>query len=214
MAADFCPLNAAERSQAQELIGADRLEQLLRQWAEEYPRRETRTIRDSLLRSLCHYVEAATTPAPEPLDLIAMFIENVALLRPATPAVVVEHPDHCVIHADAAMLQILLHELIDNAIRHAMHRAEIRLELGSRPGCSLYLRDNGCGIDPAQGSTVCLPFRSIAPPHRERTPAQRMGLGLATASRIAAVHGGHIRIASEPGWGTTVSVLLAPLRSA
>ena len=213
MAADFCPLNAAERGQAQELIGPDHLEDLLRQLTQEYPRWRTRTIRDPLLRSLCHYVESERTPAPEPLDVIAMFIENVALLRPATPAVVVEHPDHCVIRADAAMLQILLHELIDNAIRHAMHRAEIRLELGSRPGCSLYLRDNGCGIDPAHSSTVCLPFRSIGAAQRELAPSQRMGLGLATASRIAAAHGGHLRIASEPGWGATVSVLLAPLHS-
>jgi signal transduction histidine kinase len=95
-----------------------------------------------------------------------------------------------------------------------MDRAEIRLELGSRPGCSLYLRDNGCGIDPAHGSTVCMPFRSIGSPQRELAQPPRMGLGLATASRIAAAHGGHLRIASEPGWGTTVSVLLAPLRSA
>lgn len=212
MATDACPLNAVERAQAQELIGADRLALLLRQLMAEYPRQEARTLRDPLLRSLCHYLEAAAIPAPEPLDLIAVFIASVGLLRPPTPAVVVEHPDHCVVQADAAMLRILLHELIDNAIRHAMHRAEIRLELGSRPGCSLYLRDNGCGIDPAHGSTVCLPFRSLGPPQREFASPQRLGLGLATASRIAAAHGGHLRIASEPGWGTTVSVLLAPLR--
>ena len=213
MARDVCPLNIAECRQAQELIGSDHLEDLLRQLTQEYPRRRTRTIRDPLLRSLCHYVESARTPAPEPLDLIAVFMESIDLLRPPTPAIVVEHPDHCVLHADAAMLRILLHELLDNAIRHAMHRAEIRLELGSRPGCSLYLRDNGCGIDPTQGDRICLPFRSIEPPHGKRGTPQRMGLGLATASRIAAAHGGHLRIASEPGWGATVSVLLAPLRS-
>jgi signal transduction histidine kinase len=165
-----------------------------------------------MLQSLRNFMSADRLPEPSAIDAVPLFVDLVEAARPVTPAVILEHPDHLVVRADAQHLRTLLQELISNALRHAMDRAEARLELGARPGCNFFLRDNGCGIDSARQACVFMPFSGrgaeapdfITPPH--------CGLGLATVARIAAVHGGRAWLQSEAGWGSTFSVLLAPLQ--
>ena len=119
-----------------------------------------------------------------PVDLVPVFLDAVECARPATPAVVVENPDSLYVAADPALLSRLLGELVSVAVHHAMHRAEIRLELGARPGCSFFLRDNGDGATDAEA--------------------------LAPAARIAGESVAHLRVTGEYGWGSTVLVALTP----
>ncbi len=85
------------------------------------------------------------------------------------------------VRADPEQLRSLLQHLLRAAIGSALHRAEIRLELGARPGCSFFLRDNGSGLAP----------------------------DLATVEHIAATYGVRLRFDTERDWGSTVRVLLA-----
>ena len=96
-----------------------------------------------------------------------------------------EHPDQLIVRADTERLRSLLAELLQIAINSSLHRAEIRLELGARPGCSFFLRDNGSGLAPTA----------------------------AAVERISATHGAGLRIDTELDWGATVHVLLVPARA-
>lgn len=133
----------------------------------------------------------------EDIDLVPLFLDTVDALRPPTPPVVVEHPEVCRVHADPELLGCVLQVLVGNAIRHAGMRAEIRVLLGSRPGCSFFVRDNGCGFEPASATRLFAP-----------TADGSVDCGLrAVATRLARA-GGSIRAEAEPGWGATFFVTL------
>jgi two-component system, NtrC family, sensor histidine kinase HydH len=72
-------------------------------------------------------------------------------------------------------------------------------DLGGR-GVTLTIEDNGPGLTPDQRERVGKPFFT--------TKAHGMGLGLALARRVIERAGGSFRIDSEPGRGTTVSIML------
>lgn len=116
------------------------------------------------------------------VDLVAMFLDVVEAARPPTPAVVVEHPDRVLVRSDPDGLRTLLTALVHAALRDAAHRAEIRLELGARPGYSFFLRDNGTGEGDVHADTCS----------------------------VASRRGVQIRVDAEPGWGSVVNVLLMP----
>ena len=71
---------------------------------------------------------------------------------------------------------------------------------------TLTVADRGCGIPPELIPRVTEPFYMV-----DKSRARRQGgsgLGLALCQRIAAAHGSALRIESEPGRGTRVSVTL------
>jgi putative nucleotidyltransferase with HDIG domain len=69
----------------------------------------------------------------------------------------------------------------------------------------LAISDMGCGMDEQTVRRAALPFFSAKPAGRKR------GMGLAIAKRLIELNGGTIEIASKPGEGTTINILL-PVR--
>ena len=69
-------------------------------------------------------------------------------------------------------------------------------------GVTIRIRDNGSGISDRAIGKVFEPFFSTKPPE------QGAGLGLSRAAEIVRRHRGSIRAESEPGRGTTMTVLL------
>ena len=101
---------------------------------------------------------------------------------------------------------ILVQNLVSNAIKYSIRRAEIRVLLGSRPGCSFYVRDNGCGFAQSRAAEIFLPFHRL----HNGSEYAGTGIGLATVARIVARHQGRVWAESEPGWGATILVALPP----
>jgi signal transduction histidine kinase len=66
----------------------------------------------------------------------------------------------------------------------------------------LQIADSGCGMDEETLRKATQPFFSAKPAGRKR------GMGLALAQRIIQSNGGSLEITSQPGKGTTVTILL------
>lgn len=152
---------------------------------------------------------------------------GLALRRgPVHPAALVEevagrfradHPDRdlearadCalpVLHGDASLLARLLQNLVDNAQKYSDAPAPIALEArADGAGVIFEVRDHGIGIAPEDLPRLFTPFFRT---DRSRTRGTGgVGLGLALAKRVAVAHGGTIEVASAPGAGTTVRVLV------
>lgn len=76
------------------------------------------------------------------------------------------------------------------------------VEEGSKGGkmAAVEIKDNGCGIKPEDLEKIFTPFFTTKP--------KGSGLGMAISLKIIKEHGGHLRIDSTPGKGTSVSVYL------
>jgi len=113
-------------------------------------------------------------------------------------------PDLPDVRADHTAMELLLDNLIDNAIRYSSTTR--RLTIGTRDSpdtCTIEIADSGDGIPADQIKNVTRRFYRGA-----HAVSGGSGLGLAIANRIAVDHGGRLTIASEVGRGTTVTVVL------
>ncbi len=75
----------------------------------------------------------------------------------------------------------------------------------SRRNVIITVKDSGHGISPADLSRIFEPFFT--------TKARGTGLGLALCKKTVEEHGGEIRVASEEGKGTSVSIILPGIKS-
>ena len=113
-------------------------------------------------------------------------------------------PGTAVIRGDRLALRLLFDNLIDNAMRYSTNDRRIALTARMAAGSvSIEVTDSGIGI-PAEE----LPLVTRKFVRGKQVPAGGSGLGLAIAKRIAGDHGGHLKIRSAAGSGTTVTVTL------
>jgi signal transduction histidine kinase len=115
-------------------------------------------------------------------------------------------PDALFVRGDIGMIERVLSNLIDNAIRHTPAGGEVLLSVGrNAAGVEVRVADNGIGI-----AAEHLPrlFERDSP-LRVSSRLAGGGLGLQIAKRILALHGSVIAVASEPGRGTTFRFALA-----
>ncbi|HXH27584.1 MAG TPA: ATP-binding protein, partial [Candidatus Polarisedimenticolia bacterium] len=118
-----------------------------------------------------------------------------------------------VIQADETLLRQALHNLLRNAAQALASEEEggpapdgrrivVRGEIRGDPTAELAIRveDNGPGIDPQDLPHVFTPFFT--------TRSHGTGLGLALVQKTAVLHDGRAEIASRPGEGTAVEIVL------
>lgn len=110
-----------------------------------------------------------------------------------------------VIRADASLLEILLANLVSNALKFTSKIPQAVIEIG-RNGEEFFVRDNGAGFDPAYADRLFKAFERL---HNERDfPGN--GIGLASVERIVHRHGGSVRAESAPDQGATFYFRLEP----
>jgi signal transduction histidine kinase len=118
----------------------------------------------------------------------------------------------CVCEADTIigqedLLRSLLLNLAVNALKACPETGGIiRLEAKEDAGQTiLSVTDNGCGIPAESIAKVTEPFYRVDKARSRETGGA--GLGLALCRQIAAAHGAELRIESEPGIGTKISII-------
>ncbi|SAI74373.1 sensor kinase protein [Bordetella ansorpii] len=106
------------------------------------------------------------------------------------------------VDGDPLLLDELLGNLIDNALRYGKPQGRITLTVGTNPP-SLTVEDDGPGITPDERESVFEAF------YRSPTAAAGgSGLGLAIVREIAHAHGAWWKLASRPEYpGTRLSVV-------
>ena len=104
---------------------------------------------------------------------------------------------------DLARIEMVLANLLDNALKFTPAHGQITLSAAAT-GDSVHLSvaDSGPGISPDDLPHIFERF------YRGQSSARGSGLGLAIAQSIAAAHGGHVAVESQPGQGSRFTVIL------
>ncbi len=199
--------------------------------AEDRPDRETMRIAvDQINRStqfllalisdlldLSRFEEGRTRLEPEEVDLgplVTDSVEPVSVMAEAkgirmTLAV---PPRKTFVRLDPLRVRQVLWNLVHNAVKFTPKGGEIRVEAGAdERGVTFSIADNGVGIDAKDLPLIFERFRQI---DGSSTRAYRgMGIGLALAKAFVELHGGTIRVDSQPGQGTTFRIRLPRIAS-
>ena len=106
-----------------------------------------------------------------------------------------------------SLLDELCQNLCDNAIRYNRPGGKVQIITAcTRDGhCSLAVKDNGIGIPKEAQSSVFERFYRVDKSRSKATGGT--GLGLAIVKHIARIHNARIKLESEIGEGTTITVL-------
>jgi signal transduction histidine kinase len=106
----------------------------------------------------------------------------------------------------AAVDGVRIKQVITNIVKNAVEAApdgigKVNIRIAGKDGfVHLSVEDNGHGMPPGEVAKVFQPFYT--------TKAQGVGLGMPIVKRLVELHGGEVRISSEEGKGTRVSVKL------
>ncbi len=108
---------------------------------------------------------------------------------------------------DERRLKQILLNLLSNAVKFTPPRGKVSIGAGLTKdgGVRLWVADTGIGIAPEDISMVLKPFGQVEPAFYKSHDGA--GLGLSLAKSLSELQGSELMIESEPGQGTTVSVL-------
>jgi two-component system sensor histidine kinase KdpD len=113
------------------------------------------------------------------------------------------------VHADPGLLERVVANLLDNALRHGQGRSvTIRAAVRSGYG-ELQISDRGPGLPSDRLRCLFTPFQRFG----DRSPTPGLGLGLAVSRGFTEAMSGSIRAEQTPGGGLTMTISL-PLESA
>lgn len=110
--------------------------------------------------------------------------------------------------ADGGLLERVLANLVDNAVRYTPEGRQVTVTAVSRPASAptdieIRVADHGPGAEPTNWEEMFLPFQRLG----DSTPGG-VGLGLAIARGFTEAMGGTVRPSPTPGGGLTMTILL------
>ena len=154
---------------------------------------------------------------PTTIDLTAMarsIIEDLVGVEEQRQ-IETEVAEGLVVRADAELTHLMLHNLINNALKFTRHCPVTRIEVGGGgpPGDGnplptrladeglgvFFVRDNGVGFDPDDAHRL---FQPLVRLHSD-AGFPGTGLGLASVARVVEVQGGQVAAGSRPDEGAT-----------
>jgi signal transduction histidine kinase len=137
-------------------------------------------------------------------------LADMARRNPARCVDVAIEPELAV-EADPELVEIALHNLLDNAWKYTGKTARARIEIGSTPNGTarvFHIRDNGAGFEMAYANRLFGAFQRL---HVDRD-FEGTGIGLAIVQRIVHRHGGRIWAESVVNAGATFYFTFEPER--
>lgn len=125
-------------------------------------------------------------------------------------AVTIHRRGEAVIRGDRSLFQRVIANLLTNALKHTPAGGEVRLTVNALEGesVSIEVADDGCGIEPVHLPKIFDRFYCVD--HVRTGGGRGSGLGLPMVKSIMELHEGTISITSQPGIGTTATVVFPP----
>ena len=122
--------------------------------------------------------------------------------------VVWHDPGPLTLQADPTKIKQVLLNLLSNAIKFTPRGGRITTSIECLPDywIKLSVADTGIGMTAADLVVAMEPFRQVD--NSQSRKYQGTGLGLPLVKALVELHGGEFRIESQPGIGTTATVLL------
>ena len=113
----------------------------------------------------------------------------------------------CTLEGDPEAISVALRNLVDNALKYSPNCPTVWVEWeAENEYVAIRVRDRGAGIAASERKAIFRKFvrgsASVA------GNVKGSGVGLAMVRHIVAAHGGMIKVASEPGQGSTFTMLL------
>jgi signal transduction histidine kinase len=169
------------------------------------------------LRNYLHILELDHAPATPAVAAGAIStLQTESTLKRITRAVANRHKREsdlqisiqpCLPSITLDALELIIEELTDNAFGFSRQGTPVRVELvAENQQAILRVTDQGRGLTPDQIGDIGA-FRQF---DRKRHEQQGLGLGLTLVTRLLERAGGKLSVASKPGEGTTITVILPP----
>ncbi|WP_343564328.1 sensor histidine kinase [Kiloniella sp. b19] len=113
-----------------------------------------------------------------------------------------------VIEGDNRAFLKIITNILENSIKYTDDGGCLigRAALNQEGNLEIILSDNGCGIAEENLEKVIQPFLSSDNSY-SRQESSGIGLGLAIADGLIKLHGGHLKISSQYGEGTVVTII-------
>lgn len=143
----------------------------------------------------------------QPISLLAIARDELVQMRSeaerAGLTLTLDAPDEAVAHGNRVQLELVVHNLLRNAIQATPRGGVVEVALGQDAGTLwLEVRDTGPGVPENLGELVFEPFVTT------RQGRGGTGLGLAITRDIVRAHGGTITASRRPTGGTVMRVVL------
>jgi signal transduction histidine kinase len=146
----------------------------------------------------------------EPLDLAAITGAVLAVPRPAVKSLglnVQASLQPAALDGDPLLVQQLVTNLIDNAVRHNIPGGDIRVTTGTSHAAAIVsVTNSGPVIPPAEVDRLFQPFQRLGP----RPARDGHGLGLSIVRAIATAHAATITARPRPAGGLAIDVTFPP----
>ncbi len=160
---------------------------------------------EEMARVITDFLEYAR-PMPleyRPVALDGVIAEQVSFFAERHPEVEFHRQlIPCQVSGEEHLLKKAVHNLLLNAVqaleKSPVKRVDVRLEALSGQQVRVWIEDTGPGIEAKALGRIFTPFFTTRP--------GGTGMGLAVVHKIVALHGGVIRVQSEPGRGTGVEM--------
>lgn len=146
---------------------------------------------------------------PRPVNLSRLMRSLASSAHPLAQAkgleLVLTCPDGVVARTDPLLLERLLRNVIDNAIKYT-DRGKVELSLtAGTDGARIEVRDSGCGIAAQYHKRVFDEFFRVDDGHGSQQQ-RGLGLGLSIVRRLAELLELRLSLDSEPGRGTCIGI--------
>lgn len=151
------------------------------------------------------------TVEPEPLQLSETLASCVMIIEGRAKEKQIEIHNRCphllpIVLADPLRVKQILINILSNAVKFTHSKGEVTIDATARPDgfVTLIIADTGIGMSPQEIEIATRPFGQIES-SLSRTN-EGTGLGLPISIALARLHGGRLKVESEKGRGTQISI--------